>query len=210
MNNFPFSPHTINKTKIILQSLCCWFGVEYNFPFNSQLLLSCPWHFTVQQSCIWPFWELLSYWDPKMSSTTQLLRNFPLAIHLYLKLITSNAIEMQAEKKKKKSLVESLRKINPYHCKCDRMEWLLSHCYYSVTKLCLAVWTPWTTAHQASLSFINLELAQTHARWVSDAIQPSHPLLSSSPPALNFSWHESLFQWIGSLNQVAKVSELQL
>ena len=76
-----------------------------------------------------------------MSSTTQLLRNFPLAIHLYLKLITSNAIEMLAEKEKKvkQNLVESLRKINPYHCKCDRMEWLLSHYCYSITKLCLAV-----------------------------------------------------------------------
>ena len=51
-----------------------------------------------------------------------------------------------------------------------------------------------------------LELAQTPVHWVCDAIQPSHPLPPSSPPALNFSWHESIFQWVGSLNQVAKVS----
>ena len=50
------------------------------------------------------------------------------------------------------------------------------------------------------------ELAQTHAHWVSDAIQPSHPLSSPSPPAPNPSQHQGLFQWVGSSNQVAKVS----
>ena len=55
-----------------------------------------------------------------------------------------------------------------------------------------------------------LEFAQTHVHRVSDAIQPSHPLLSPSPPALNLSQHQSLFQWISSLHQVAKLLELQL
>ena len=55
-----------------------------------------------------------------------------------------------------------------------------------------------------------LEFAQTHVYPVSDAMQPSHPLLSPSPPALNLSKHWSLFQWISSLHQVAKVLELQL
>ena len=54
------------------------------------------------------------------------------------------------------------------------------------------------------------ELAQTHVHWVSDAIQPSHPLLSPSPPALNLSQHQDLFQWVSSLHQVAKVLEFQL
>ena len=54
-----------------------------------------------------------------------------------------------------------------------------------------------------------LELAQIHAHWNSDAIQPSHPLLPPSPPTLNPSQHEGLFQWVGSLYQVAKVLELQ-
>ena len=40
--------------------------------------------------------------------------------------------------------------------------------------------------------------------------QPSHPLSSPSPPALNLSQHQGLFQWIGSSHQVAKVLELQL
>ena len=54
-----------------------------------------------------------------------------------------------------------------------------------------------------------LELAQTHVHQVSDAIQPSHPLSSPSPPALNFSQHQDLFQLVSSLHQVAKVPELQ-
>ena len=55
-----------------------------------------------------------------------------------------------------------------------------------------------------------LELAQTHIHSVSDAIQPSHPLSSPSPPALNLSQHQGLFQWVSSSHQVAKVLEFQL
>ena len=56
------------------------------------------------------------------------------------------------------------------------------------------------------------ELTQTHARWVSDAIQPSHPLLSPSPPVFNLSsmQYQAFFQWVTSSHQVAKVLELQL
>ena len=54
------------------------------------------------------------------------------------------------------------------------------------------------------------ELAQTHVHWVSDAIQPSHPLSSPSPPAFNLSHHQDLCQWLSSSYQVAKVLELQL
>ena len=55
-----------------------------------------------------------------------------------------------------------------------------------------------------------LELAQTHVHWVSDVIQPSHPLSSPSPPVFNISQHQGLFQWVGSSQQVAKGLELQL
>ena len=48
------------------------------------------------------------------------------------------------------------------------------------------------------------ELAQTHVHRVSDAIQPSHSLLSPSPPAPNPSQYQSLFQLVNSLNEVAK------
>ena len=49
------------------------------------------------------------------------------------------------------------------------------------------------------------EFGQTHVRWVSDAIQPSHPLLPLSPSALSLSQHQDLVQWAGSLHQVAKL-----
>ena len=55
-----------------------------------------------------------------------------------------------------------------------------------------------------------LEFTQTHVHQVSDAIQPSHPLSSPSPLAPNPSQHQSLFQWVNSLNEVAKVLEFQL
>ena len=51
--------------------------------------------------------------------------------------------------------------------------------------------TPWTTAHQTSLSF--MEFAQIHVYWVGDLIQPSHPLLPSSSPAFSLSQHQGLF-----------------
>ena len=54
------------------------------------------------------------------------------------------------------------------------------------------------------------EFTQTHVHQVGDAIQPSHPLSSPSPPALNPSQHQSLFQWVNSSNEVAKVLEFQL
>ena len=55
-----------------------------------------------------------------------------------------------------------------------------------------------------------LEFTQTHVHWVGDAIQQSRPLSSPSPPAFNLSQHQGLFQWISSLQQVAKVLESQL
>ena len=52
-----------------------------------------------------------------------------------------------------------------------------------------------------------LELTQTHVHWVSHVTQPSHPLLSPSPLAPNPSQHRSLFQWVNSLHEVAKILE---
>ena len=54
------------------------------------------------------------------------------------------------------------------------------------------------------------EFTETHVHRVSDAIQPSHPLSSPSPPAPNPSQHQSLFQWVNYLHEVAKVLEFQL
>ena len=54
------------------------------------------------------------------------------------------------------------------------------------------------------------EFTETHVHRVIDAIQPSHPLSSPSPPAPNPSQHQSLFQWVNSSHEVAKVLEFQL
>jgi len=70
--------------------------------------------------------------------------------------------------------------------------------------------TPWTAACQASLSFIISWSLLKLIHWVNDAIQPSCLLLSPSPPAPNLSQYQSLFQWVGSSQQVARVLELQL
>ena len=55
-----------------------------------------------------------------------------------------------------------------------------------------------------------LEFTETHVHGVSDAIRPSHSLSSPSPPAPNPSQHQSLFQWVNSLHEVAKGLEFQL
>ena len=54
------------------------------------------------------------------------------------------------------------------------------------------------------------EFTQTHAYRVGDAIWPSHPLSSPSPPAPNPSQHQGLFKWFNSSHEVAKVLEIQL
>ena len=54
------------------------------------------------------------------------------------------------------------------------------------------------------------EFTQTHVHWVSDAIQPSHPLSSPCFLAINLSQHQSLFKWVSSSHQVAKLLEFQL
>ena len=72
-------------------------------------------------------------------------------------------------------------------------------CCWSVPKLCLTFCDPMdcSTPGFPVLHYL-LEFAQTHVHWVSNAIQPSHPLLSPSPPAFSLSQHRGLFQWVGS------------
>ena len=48
------------------------------------------------------------------------------------------------------------------------------------------------------------EFPKTHVHWVSDAIQPSHPLSSASPPAFSLSQHQGLFKWVSSSHKLAK------
>ena len=81
----------------------------------------------------------------------------------------------------------------------------------SVPQLCLTLCNPMDCSTPDFLVHHQfLELDQTHVHWGSDAIQPSHPLLSPSPPAFNLSQHQGLFQWVSSSHQMVKVLEFQL
>ena len=84
-------------------------------------------------------------------------------------------------------------------------------CCCSVAKSCLTLCDSmnWSKPGFPVFNYL-LEFAQTHVHWVDNAIQPSHPLSSPSPPALNLSQDQGLFQCVGSLHQVTKVLELQL
>ena len=83
--------------------------------------------------------------------------------------------------------------------------------FSSVTQSCVTLCDPMNCSipglpvhHQLA------KVTQTNVHRVRDAIQPSHPLLSPSPPASNPSQQQGLFQWVSSSHQVAKVLEFQL
>ena len=83
--------------------------------------------------------------------------------------------------------------------------------FTSVAQSCLTLCKPMN--HSMSGLPVHHQLpesTQTHVLCVGDAIQPSHPLSSPSPPAVNLSQHQGLFQLVSSSHQVAKVLEFQL
>ena len=83
--------------------------------------------------------------------------------------------------------------------------------FSSVAQPCLTLCDPMNHSTPGLLVYHQLpEFTQTHSHRVSDAIQPSHPLSSPSPPAPDPSQHQSLFQWVNSSHEVAKVLEFQL
>ena len=83
--------------------------------------------------------------------------------------------------------------------------------FSSVAQLCPILWDPMNCSTPGLPVHHKLpEFTQTHAHRVGDAIQPSHPLSSPSPPAPNPSQHQDLFKWVNSSHQVAKVLEFQI
>ena len=96
--------------------------------------------------------------------------------------------------------------------------WISSLClrpcsvqFSSVTQSCLTLCDPMNRSTPGlPVHHQHPEFTQTHVHQVGDAIQPSHPLSSPSPPAPNPSQHQSLFQWVNSSQEVAKVLEFQL
>ena len=90
-------------------------------------------------------------------------------------------------------------------------QWHPSVQFSSVARSCPTVCNPMNRSTPGLPVHHQLpEFTQTHVHWVGDAIQPSHPLSSPSPLAPNPSQHQSLFQWVNSLHEVAKVLEFQL
>ena len=82
--------------------------------------------------------------------------------------------------------------------------------FSSVTQLCLTLCDPMNRSTPGLPVHHQLpESTQTDVHWVGDAIQPSHPLSSPSPPAFSLSQHWGLFQWVSPLHEVAKGLELQ-
>jgi len=83
--------------------------------------------------------------------------------------------------------------------------------FSSVTQSCPTLCDPMNCSKRGLPVHHQLpEFTQTHVHRVGDAIQPSHPLSSPFPPAPNPSQHQSLFQWVNSSHEVAKVLEFQL
>ena len=82
--------------------------------------------------------------------------------------------------------------------------------FSSVTQRCLTPCNPMDHSTPGLPVHHQLpEFTQTHVHQVGGAIQPSHPLLSLSLPALNPSQHQGLFQWVNSSHEVVKVLECQ-
>ena len=90
----------------------------------------------------------------------------------------------------------------------NEVSWCILCLISSVAQSCLTLCDPMDCSTPGFPVLYQLpELAQTHVHRVSDAIQPSHPLSSPSPPAFNLSQHQGLFQWVSSSHQVVKVLE---
>ena len=89
--------------------------------------------------------------------------------------------------------------------------WFISVLFSSVAQSCPTLCDPVNHSMPGLLVHHQLpEFTQTHVHWVGDAIQPSHPLSSPSPPAPNPCQHQSLCQWVNSSHEVAKVLKFQL
>ena len=98
------------------------------------------------------------------------------------------------------------------HRELDTTEWLsLSSSVSSVAQSCPTLCDPINCSTPGLPVYHQLpKFTQTHVHRVGDAIQPSHPLSSPSPPPPNPSQHQSLFQRVNSSHEVAKVLEFQL
>ena len=121
--------------------------------------------------------------------------------------------EIDQEKRPKQSLFHPRRTVKLI-CTVPNQDKVTGTCFMvqfsSVTQLCPTLCEPMNRRMPGLPVHHQLpEFTQTHVR-VGDAIQPSHPLSSPSPPAPNPSQHQSLFQWVNSLHDVAIMLKLAI
>ena len=115
----------------------------------------------------------------------------------------SQCIKREKEKEGRKKLEGNITTLQ--HCVSSSVQ------FCSFSRSCQALCNPMDCSTPGfSVHHQIPELAQIHVHRIGDAIQPSHPLSSPSPPAFNLSHHQGLFQWVSSSHQVAKVLEFQL
>ena len=135
-------------------------------------------------------------------------------IVMKIKTITNFILNLQGDERLQASVPIASSRLHIYIDNSQLLEFqsilpfYFPHTIRSVTQSCPTLCDPMDCStpghHQLP------EFTQTHVHWVSDAIQPSHPLSSPSPPAPNPSQHQSFFQWVNSSHEVAKVLEFQL
>ena len=155
-------------------------------------------------------WEMLDWMKHKLES--RLPREVSITSDMQM-----TPLLWQKVKKNKKPLEESERGkwkswLKTQHSK-NEDHGIQTHSvqFSSVAQLCPTLCDPMNRSAPGLPVHHHLpESTQTHVHRVGEAIQPSHPLSSPSPPAPNPSQHQSLFQWVNSSLEVAKVLEFQL
>ena len=151
-------------------------------------------------------WHFKAGWDPVPKSLSQLMVMDFYNWKSSVPIISFYKWENQGSERL--SCLSSLSQL-PWHSSWFALFWglltiLSSVQFSSVAQSCLTLCDPHESQHtRPPYPSPSPEFTQTHVHRVSDAIQPSHPLSSPSPPAPNPSQHQGLFQWVNSSHEVA-------
>ena len=151
-------------------------------------------YFLLKENCFTEFVVFCQTWNCKFACYALHTSH----LHLHLLQGSDFSYRMKWVRKRRTNII--------YECIYEDLEkW---HQISSVAQSCPTLCDPMNCSKPGLPVHHQLpESTQIHVCWVSDAIQPSHPL---SAPAFNLSQHQGLFKWIGSSHQVAKVLEFQL